>query len=99
MCRSEDIHVRERSSDAPCNGLIVFQSQQRIQPYDFLHASPGSSQLRSQQLRFSGIPTVTQDEKDRIAREHLPPVELFELSDRLAPPCTPPPPPCAPPDP
>src|ERR1700684_4325999 len=84
MRRSKYIHMRERCGHAASDGLIPLQSEQGIQPQNLLHAPVNSSHLRRQHLRLSCIPAVAENNKNGIAREQLPPIDLVEVEQRLA---------------
>jgi len=61
VSRSENVNVRQSSSHPLRDWLEVFQSQEWIQPNELADPPFHCTQLRGQNARISGVPTITKN--------------------------------------
>ena len=75
------IDERQCRTDPACYGLVIFKTEERVQPDELGDTALDFSHLSSQFFGRPGVPTIAQDDEHRIAGEQsgrVAPVEFLK---------------------
>jgi len=75
----EHINIGQRGLHATRNRLVLSESKERIQPYQLFGTLFQGLEFRNQNVGFSSVPTVAQDQNAGIRETHAPAESSIEF--------------------